>query len=71
MQVIMSCPIKKDFEYKVTSTFHHWKSEDKRYGLNFQNPADARAFDKGVRTAIEDLLNGKWNSTIQNSWRKT
>ncbi|KAG5887917.1 hypothetical protein JTB14_003014 [Gonioctena quinquepunctata] len=39
-------------------TFHHWKTGDKKFGLTFQAAADARAFDKGVRTAVEDLLDG-------------
>ena len=40
-------------------TFHHWKTGNKKFGLTFQTVADARAFDKGVRLAIEDLLDGK------------
>lgn len=39
-------------------TFHHWKVEDRKCGLSFQSPADARAFDRGVRKAIEDLAEG-------------
>ncbi|XP_044749349.1 sprouty-related, EVH1 domain-containing protein 2 [Coccinella septempunctata] len=57
--VVLSCTIKKDFEYnKVMPTFHHWKTGDKKFGLTFQTAADARAFDKGVRTAVEELLDG-------------
>lgn len=41
-------------------TFHHWKVEDRKCGLSFQSPADARAFDRGVRKAIEDLAEGTW-----------
>ncbi|XP_048488252.1 sprouty-related, EVH1 domain-containing protein 2 isoform X2 [Plutella xylostella] len=56
---VLSCTIKKDFQYnKVMPTFHHWVTDDKRYGLTFQTAADARAFDRGVRTAIEELLQG-------------
>ncbi|XP_021915582.1 sprouty-related, EVH1 domain-containing protein 2 isoform X2 [Zootermopsis nevadensis] len=55
--VVLSCIIKKDFEYyKVMPTFHHWKTGDKKFGLTFQTAADARAFDKGVRMAVEELL---------------
>ncbi len=39
-------------------TFHHWKTGNKKFGLTFQTAADARAFDKGVRSAIQDLLDG-------------
>ncbi|XP_021915586.1 sprouty-related, EVH1 domain-containing protein 2 isoform X6 [Zootermopsis nevadensis] len=57
--VVLSCIIKKDFEYyKVMPTFHHWKTGDKKFGLTFQTAADARAFDKGVRMAVEELLDG-------------
>ena len=60
LQVVLQCTIKKDFEYnKVMPTFHHWKTGNKKFGLTFQTAADARAFDKGVRLAIEDLLDGK------------
>ena len=59
LKVVLSCTIKKDFEYnKVMPTFHHWKTGNKKFGLTFQTAADARAFDKGVRMAIEDLLDG-------------
>ncbi|GIX71202.1 sprouty-related, EVH1 domain-containing protein 2 [Caerostris darwini] len=57
--VVLSCTIKRDFQYnKVMPTFHHWRTGDKKFGLTFQTAADARAFDKGVRTAVEDLLDG-------------
>nr|CAD7404435.1 unnamed protein product [Timema poppensis] len=60
LQVVLSCTIKKDFEYnKVMPTFHHWKTGDKKFGLTFQTAADARAFDKGVRMAVEELLDGE------------
>lgn len=59
-QVVLSCIIKKDFEYnKVMPTFHHWKTGEKKFGLTFQTAADARAFDKGLRTAVDELLDGK------------
>ncbi|CAH4037577.1 sprouty-related, EVH1 domain-containing protein 1 [Pieris brassicae] len=57
--VVLECTIQKDFQYhKVMPTFHHWLTEEKRFGLTFQTAADARAFDKGVRTALEELLDG-------------
>ncbi|PSN30462.1 Sprouty-like protein [Blattella germanica] len=62
--VVLSCTIKKDFEYnKVMPTFHHWKTGDKKFGLTFQTAADARAFDKGVRTAVEELLDEGHSTT--------
>lgn len=57
--VVLECMLKKDLIYnKVTPTFHHWKIEDKKFGLTFQSPADARAFDRGIRRAIEDISQG-------------
>lgn len=67
----MSCVIKKDFEYyKVMPTFHHWRTGDKKFGLTFQTAADARAFDKGVRTAVEELLDGKLSSLKSTDCRR-
>uniref|UniRef100_A0AAQ4QXL2 Sprouty-related, EVH1 domain-containing protein 2 n=1 Tax=Gasterosteus aculeatus aculeatus TaxID=481459 RepID=A0AAQ4QXL2_GASAC len=58
-QVILECFLKKDLVYtKATPTFHHWKVDNRRCGLTFQSPADARAFDRGVRKALEDLTEG-------------
>ena len=58
--MILNCAIKKDFEYhRVMPTFHHWRFGDVKFGLTFQTAADARAFDRAVRVAIEDLLEGK------------
>lgn len=55
-KVVMSCTIKKDFQYnRVMPTFHHWKTGNLKYGLTFQTAADARAFDKGVKLAVEDI----------------
>lgn len=55
----MDCPLRKDLVYTIANpTFHHWKVEDRKCGLSFQSPADARAFDRGVRKAIEDLAEG-------------
>lgn len=73
--VVLSCTIKKDFQYnKVMPTFHHWVTEDKRFGLTFQTAADARAFDKGVRTAVQELLEGRggaWTSLNANEIMNT
>ncbi|XP_070571073.1 sprouty-related, EVH1 domain-containing protein 2-like isoform X2 [Ptychodera flava] len=57
--VVLECMLRKDATYtKVNPVFHHWKTEDKRFGLTFQSTADARAFDRGVKRAIEDLNDG-------------
>ncbi|CAH2229715.1 jg27928 [Pararge aegeria aegeria] len=61
--LVLDCTVKDDFQYhKVMPTFHHWVSDEKRFGLTFQTAADARAFDRGVRTAVTELyrLGGAW-----------
>lgn len=40
-------------------TFHHWKAGKQRNGLTFQTAADARAFDKGIVRAYDDLIDGR------------
>lgn len=40
-------------------TFHHWQTGDKKFGLTFQAAADARAFDQGVRNALQEYLHGE------------
>ena len=60
LQVVLNCVLKKDVQYtKANPTFHHWKTEEKKFGLTFQSSADARAFDKGIKRAIDDLLEGR------------
>ncbi|XP_059811672.1 sprouty-related, EVH1 domain-containing protein 1 isoform X1 [Hypanus sabinus] len=54
--VVLECALKKDLVYnKVTPIFHHWKINEKKFGLTFQSPADARAFDRGIRRATEAI----------------
>ncbi|XP_051502281.1 sprouty-related, EVH1 domain-containing protein 1-like isoform X2 [Myxocyprinus asiaticus] len=54
--VVLECSIKKDLVYnKVNPIFHHWRIDNKKFGLTFQSPADARAFDRGIRRAMEDI----------------
>ncbi|CAH0718402.1 unnamed protein product, partial [Brenthis ino] len=72
--LVLDCTLKDDFEYhKVMPTFHHWVSDEKRFGLTFQTAADARAFDKGVRKAVSELyrLGGAWPSMYGYKGKKT
>ncbi|EAA00355.4 AGAP012085-PA, partial [Anopheles gambiae str. PEST] len=58
--VILSCVINRDLQYfKVMPTFHHWRAGKQRNGLTFQTAADARAFDKGIIRAYDDLIDGE------------
>ncbi|XP_041645440.1 sprouty-related, EVH1 domain-containing protein 2-like isoform X2 [Cheilinus undulatus] len=63
-QVILDCPLRKDIRYiKATPTFHHWMVGDRKCGLTFTSPADARAFYRGVQKANEDLSEGSTTSS--------
>lgn len=67
LKVILECFLKKDLVYtKATPTFHHWKVDNRKCGLTFQSPADARAFDRGVRKALEDLTEGTQGLRVGN-----
>uniref|UniRef100_A0A8C5LAU3 Sprouty-related, EVH1 domain-containing protein 2 n=1 Tax=Jaculus jaculus TaxID=51337 RepID=A0A8C5LAU3_JACJA len=66
---VLDCYVRKDLVYtKANPTFHHWKVDNRKLGLTFPSPANARAFDRGVRKAIEDLIEGSTtsSSTIHN-----
>lgn len=69
--VILSCVINRDLQYyKVMPTFHHWRAGKQRNGLTFQTAADARAFDKGIIKAYDDLIDGlsqKWDNDTKNN----
>lgn len=43
---------------KVNPIFHHWRVEDRKFGLTFQSPADAIAFEKGLQAVIDKLDRG-------------
>ncbi|XP_053680302.1 sprouty-related, EVH1 domain-containing protein 1 [Anopheles nili] len=66
--VILSCVINRDLQYfKVMPTFHHWRAGKQRNGLTFQTAADARAFDKGIIRAYDDLIDGMADATTPNA----
>ncbi|KAK7142946.1 hypothetical protein R3I94_012330 [Phoxinus phoxinus] len=57
--VLLDCCIRRDLVYnKVNPIFHHWRIGNMKFGLTFQSPADARAFDRGIRRAMEDIKQG-------------
>ena len=59
IKVILDCRLKKDIQYtKANPKWHHWKTDEKRYGLTFERSEDARAFDNGIRIAVKDLTEG-------------
>ncbi|GFN99045.1 sprouty-related, evh1 domain-containing protein 2 [Plakobranchus ocellatus] len=62
--VILDCKLKKDIQYtKPNPKWHHWKTDEKRYGLTFERTEDAKAFDHGIRIAVADLTEGLSDGT--------
>ena len=46
IQVVMSCTIKKDFQYnRVMPTFHHWKTGNLKYGKTNTSASDLNQFN--------------------------
>lgn len=42
--------------YRGSHLFHHWRTPDeKKCGLTFYGPADARAFERGFGRAVTEL----------------
>ncbi|XP_074794088.1 sprouty-related, EVH1 domain-containing protein 3 isoform X1 [Natator depressus] len=65
---ILECVLKKDLVYnKVNPIFHHWKVGDSKFGLTFQSPADAAAFERSVQAALEELAEGSLSSSSSSS----
>jgi sprouty-related EVH1 domain-containing protein len=59
LQEVLKCDIRKDFVYyKVMPTFHHWVTGKDRFGLTFLTAADGATFDRGIRMAVEELIEG-------------
>lgn len=44
--------------FKANPKFHHWITDDKRFGLTFQRSDDAKSFHKGIKIAVADLIDG-------------
>lgn len=44
---------------KVNPIFHHWRVDDRKFGLTFQSPADAISFEKGLQTVLDKLDRGR------------
>lgn len=56
---MLECAVQKGLVYnKVNPIFHHWRVEDRKFGLTFQSPADAITFERGLQSAIERLDRG-------------
>uniref|UniRef100_A0A3Q3W1R2 WH1 domain-containing protein n=1 Tax=Mola mola TaxID=94237 RepID=A0A3Q3W1R2_MOLML len=53
---VLECAVQRGLVYnKVNPIFHHWRVEDRKFGLTFQSPADAICFEKGLQAVIDKL----------------
>lgn len=56
---MLECAVQRGLVYnKVNPIFHHWRVEDRKFGLTFQSPADAISFENGLQTIIDKLDRG-------------
>lgn len=56
---MLECAVQRGLVYnKVNPIFHHWRVEDRKFGLTFQSPADAISFEKGLQAVIDKLDRG-------------
>ncbi|XP_053479300.1 sprouty-related, EVH1 domain-containing protein 3 [Ictalurus furcatus] len=56
---VLECAIQKGLIYnKVNPIFHHWRVEERKFGLTFQSPADAISFEKGLQIVLDKLDKG-------------
>uniref|UniRef100_H3C131 Sprouty related EVH1 domain containing 3 n=1 Tax=Tetraodon nigroviridis TaxID=99883 RepID=H3C131_TETNG len=56
---VLECAVQRGLVYnKVNPIFHHWRVEDRKFGLTFQSPADAISFEKGLQAVIDKLDGG-------------
>ncbi|XP_029111054.1 sprouty-related, EVH1 domain-containing protein 3 isoform X2 [Scleropages formosus] len=56
---VLECAVQRGLVYnKVNPIFHHWRVEDRKFGLTFQSPADAISFERGLQSIIDRLDRG-------------
>ncbi|KAG9273301.1 sprouty-related, EVH1 domain-containing protein 3 isoform X1 [Astyanax mexicanus] len=56
---VLECTVQKGLVYnKVNPIFHHWRVEERKFGLTFQSPADAISFEKGLQSVLDKLDRG-------------
>ncbi|XP_071078878.1 sprouty-related, EVH1 domain-containing protein 2-like [Haliotis cracherodii] len=61
--VVLDCVLKKDIQYtKANPKFHHWKTDEQRFGLTFERYDDAKKFDRGIKRAVAELTEGSAGS---------
>lgn len=64
---MLECAIQKGLVYnKVNPIFHHWRVEERKFGLTFQSPADAISFERGLQSVLDKLDRGTEQQKIVN-----
>ncbi|XP_038623408.1 sprouty-related, EVH1 domain-containing protein 3 [Tachyglossus aculeatus] len=65
---ILECVLKPDLVYnKVNPIFHHWRLDNSKFGLTFQSPADADAFQRSLQAALAELGRGSLSPSSSSS----
>lgn len=63
---MLECAIQKGLVYnKVNPIFHHWRVEERKFGLTFQSPADAISFERGLQSVLDKLDRGTEQQKIE------
>ncbi|KAG5269054.1 hypothetical protein AALO_G00197780 [Alosa alosa] len=56
---VLECAVQRGLVYnKVNPIFHHWRVEDRKFGLTFQSPAEAISFERGLQSVLDKLERG-------------
>ncbi|XP_035009558.1 sprouty-related, EVH1 domain-containing protein 3 isoform X1 [Hippoglossus stenolepis] len=56
---VLECAVQRGLVYnKVNPIFHHWRVDERKFGLMFQSPADAISFEKGLQAVLDKLDRG-------------
>ena len=59
VQPVLECAVQRGLVYnKVNPIFHHWRVDERKFGLTFQSPADAISFEKGLQAVLDKLDRG-------------
>lgn len=59
LQPVLECAVQRGLVYnKVNPIFHHWRVEDRKFGLTFQSPAEAISFERGLQSVLDKLERG-------------
>uniref|UniRef100_A0A3B3T9D7 Sprouty related EVH1 domain containing 3 n=1 Tax=Paramormyrops kingsleyae TaxID=1676925 RepID=A0A3B3T9D7_9TELE len=63
---VLDCAVQRGLVYnKVNPIFHHWRVEERKFGLTFQSPADAVSFESGLRSVIDWMDRGTTSPVLR------